>query len=89
MINTLKTSRKRDSRSGMARRGVVAIEFAILLPVLAFLFLVALDFARVYYGALIAGEGARNAAISVVHASEIGNPPEVSYASAASAAVWR
>jgi Flp pilus assembly protein TadG len=45
------------------RRGVAAVELAILLPVLAFLFVVAVDFARLFYFSLTVMNCARNGAM--------------------------
>jgi Flp pilus assembly protein TadG len=50
---------RRESR----RRGVACVEFAILLPLLAFLFLIAVDFARVWYQYTIMADCARNGAL--------------------------
>lgn len=71
------------------RRGVAAIEFTILLPVLAFLFLVALDFAQIYNGALVAADCSGQAAIHASQTSDSGTRDELSYASTARASVWR
>lgn len=69
MKSVLENYRLRTAKAERKRRGAAAIEFAILLPVMAFLFLVALDFARIYYGALIAGNCARNGALYAAYAS--------------------
>jgi Flp pilus assembly protein TadG len=45
------------------RRGVATVELAVLLPLLAFLFLVAVDFARVFYQYSIMADCARNGAL--------------------------
>ena len=45
------------------RRGVAAVELALLLPLLAFLFVVAVDFSRVYYDGVILNNCARNGAL--------------------------
>jgi Flp pilus assembly protein TadG len=46
-----------------ARRGVAAAELAILLPVMCFLFVVSVDFARVFYYTLTLENCARNGAL--------------------------
>lgn len=52
------------ARSGQdRRRAVAAVELAILLPFLAFLFVVAVDFARVFYYSLTITNCARNGAL--------------------------
>lgn len=45
------------------RRGVAAVELALLLPLLCFLFVISVDFARVFYFDLIVANCARNGAI--------------------------
>ncbi|MCI0377032.1 MAG: pilus assembly protein [Gemmataceae bacterium] len=45
------------------RRGVAAVELAILLPFLVFIFLVAVDFCRVFYASQIVENSARNGAL--------------------------
>jgi Flp pilus assembly protein TadG len=44
------------------RRGVAAVELALLLPFLAFLFVIALDYARAFYYAIALESCARNGA---------------------------
>lgn len=52
------------SRPGPSRRrGVAAVEFALLLPLLCFLFVVAVDFARVFYMSLTVANCARIGAV--------------------------
>jgi Flp pilus assembly protein TadG len=53
----------RARRSRADRRGAAAVEFAILLPFLAFLLIVAVDFSRVYYDTQILNNCARNGAL--------------------------
>ena len=48
--------------SPKARRGATAVEFAVLLPFLCFLFVTAVDFARVFYLAITVQNCARNGA---------------------------
>jgi Flp pilus assembly protein TadG len=45
-----------------ARRGVAAVELAVLLPFLCFLFVVAVDYARIFYMAVTVQNCARNGA---------------------------
>lgn len=45
-----------------ARRGVAAVELAIVLPFLCFLFVLAIDFARIFYFSLTVTNCARNGA---------------------------
>ena len=62
------------------RRGAAAAELAILLPFLAMMFVVAIDFARVYYYGVVLGNCARNAAYYA------GNyPQQYNYANATTA----
>jgi len=49
------------SRRG--RRGVAAVEFALMLPFLCFVFLVTVDFCRVFYCSLTVTNCARNGAL--------------------------
>jgi Flp pilus assembly protein TadG len=46
-----------------ARRAVAAVELAVLLPLLVFLFVIAIDFARAFYFALTITNCARNGAV--------------------------
>jgi Flp pilus assembly protein TadG len=46
-----------------SRRGAAVAEFAVLLPVLAFLFMVATDYARIFYYAVIINNCARSGAL--------------------------
>lgn len=50
-------------RAAASRRGAAAVELAILLPFLAFLLVVMVDFARVFYYALAVTNCARNGAV--------------------------
>jgi Flp pilus assembly protein TadG len=45
------------------RKGVAAVELAVLLPFLAFIFVVTVDFSRIFYDALILSNCARNGAL--------------------------
>src|SRR5262245_24006581 len=46
-----------------ARRGAAAVELAVLLPVIVFLFVIAVDFGRVFYFSQVIENCARNGAI--------------------------
>jgi Flp pilus assembly protein TadG len=46
-----------------ARRGVAAVEFALLLPLLCLIFIGTVDFCRVYYYSLTVSNCARNGAL--------------------------
>ena len=45
------------------RRGAAAVEFAVLLPFLAFMFVIAVDWARIFYYAIAVENCARNGAL--------------------------
>ena len=51
------------NRSREARRGAAAAELAVLAPFLVFLLLIATDFARIFYAAVILDNCARNWAL--------------------------
>jgi len=51
------------SASRRARRGVAAVEFAVLLPFLCFVFVVTVDFCRVFYYSITVSNCARNGAL--------------------------
>ncbi len=57
------TYRPSNRHPGTTRRGAAAVELAILLPFLIFMFLVAIDFCRVYYYTQTLQGCARNAAL--------------------------
>jgi Flp pilus assembly protein TadG len=52
----------RNRRSQPQRKGVAAVELAVLLPFLCFLLIVAVDFARIFYFSLTVTNCARNGA---------------------------
>jgi Flp pilus assembly protein TadG len=55
--------RDRLCHPGAPRRGAAAVELAILLPLLVFLFVVAVDFSRAFYYGLTISNCARNGAL--------------------------
>ncbi len=55
--------RSQPSASRDSRRGAAAVEFAILLPFLAFAFVAATDFCRIFYFSLTISNCARNGAL--------------------------
>ena len=50
-------------RKGSSRRGVAATEMAVLLPVLVVLFVIAIDWSRIFYYSLTINNCARNGAL--------------------------
>lgn len=89
MIQVIRMRRISINTSGggrSPRRGAAAVELAILLPLLLFIFLIVLDFGRVYYGAIIAGTCARNGAFHAGYTSSPSILNEVPYASTPQAA---
>ncbi len=76
---------KTEARSG-GRRGAAAVELALILPVLLFFFLVALDFGRVYYGSLTSSNCARNGSLYECYSRPANAPQEFPYPSARLAA---
>jgi Flp pilus assembly protein TadG len=50
-------------RSQASRSGVAAVELAVLLPFLMFLFIIAVDWSRIFYYAVIIDNCARNGAM--------------------------
>ena len=65
------------------RRGAVAVELAVVLPFMAFMFIVAVDFCRVFYFTQIVTTGARNGAL---YLSDPSGPNQSPYASLDAAA---
>jgi Flp pilus assembly protein TadG len=51
------------SRSRLVRSGVAVVELAVLLPLLAFLFVIAIDFGRLFYYSVTLNNCARNGAV--------------------------
>jgi len=56
----IRSARFRDQGT---RRGAATVEFAILLPLLVFLFMISVDFARLFYHYVTVSNAARNAAL--------------------------
>jgi Flp pilus assembly protein TadG len=52
-----------NERTRCSRRGAAIVELAVLLPLLAFLFVIAVDFGRVFYYSLTIENCARNGAL--------------------------
>jgi Flp pilus assembly protein TadG len=62
----MKLGRSRDGSGFPGKRnrpGVAAVEFAVLLPFLAFMFVIAVDWARVFYYSIAVENCARNGAL--------------------------
>jgi Flp pilus assembly protein TadG len=51
------------SRTHRSRRAVAAVEFAVLAPFLAFMFVIAIDWARIFYYSIAVRNCARNGAL--------------------------
>jgi Flp pilus assembly protein TadG len=64
-------------RSRRARRAAAAVEMAIVVPFLAFMFLVAVDFCRIFYYTQAVTTGARNGAL---YLSDPNGPNQSRYA---------
>jgi Flp pilus assembly protein TadG len=65
------------------RRGAAAVELALLLPLLVFIFLVVIDFARVFYFSQVVSNCARNGALYASNLTTAVSP----YASVSDAAL--
>jgi Flp pilus assembly protein TadG len=64
MIRGFKTTEQWKGKAPRGfRRGVAAVELAILLPLLVFLFLIAVDFGRIFYFSVTISNCARNGAL--------------------------
>lgn len=70
-------------RARKQRRGLAAVELAVLLPLLTFLFMITIDYARIFYYSLTIENCARNAAVFACNASNYQMP----YSSIAEAAI--
>ena len=75
---------RRHNRTHGRRPAVAAVELAILLPLLAFLFVIAVDWGRVFYYSLTVENCARNGAL---YGSDPFNPSQSTYASISDAAL--
>jgi Flp pilus assembly protein TadG len=62
--------RRAPAQAGRPRRGAAIVELAVLLPLLVFLFLIAIDFGRIFYCSLTVENCARNGAL---YASGVAN----------------
>jgi len=71
------------TRAQRPRRGVAAVELALVLPFLGFMFVVAVDFCRVFYFSQVVTTCARNGALYV---SDPDGPTQSHYASLTAAA---
>lgn len=65
------------------RRGVAAVELAVLLPLLGFLFVVAIDFARIFYYCVVVTNCARDGALYASDSTAAIDSPFKSYTEAA------
>ncbi len=65
------------------RRGVAAVEFALILPLLAFLFVIAVDWARIFYYSVTVTNCARNGAAYLCDPVAAPYSPYSSYTAAA------
>src|SRR5262249_40545307 len=73
------------SRRPQRRRGAAAVELAVLLPVLAFLFVAAVDYPRVSYYSVTVENCARNGALYASDPVMAAQPPYASITAAAQA----
>jgi Flp pilus assembly protein TadG len=71
------------SPPGLQRRGAAAVELAILLPFLAFLFVIAVDWSRIFYYSLTVDNCARNGAFWAIDPYNSTKPPYPDMTSAA------
>ena len=55
-------------RASRRRKGVAAVELAVLLPLLMFLFVIAVDYARIFYYSVTVENCARNGALCASNA---------------------
>src|SRR5262245_31310609 len=71
-------------RTHPERRGAAAVEMAVLLPFLAFLFVIGVDWARIFYYSITVANCARNGAL---YASDLYSVVPSPYASMTDAAL--
>ncbi len=76
----------RVPNSASRRSGVASVELAFLLPLLAFIFVVCLDWSRIIYVAILMQNGARNAAYYASEYPGVTDKMIYGYASATDAA---
>src|SRR5262245_33219195 len=55
--------RRSSVRTSRTRRGAVAVETAVLLPLLGFIFVIGTDYARAFHFTMAVSNGARNGAL--------------------------
>ncbi len=75
------STRTQQARQG--RRGVAAVELAVLLPFLCFLFVIAIDWARIFYFSVVVTNCARNGAMYACDATPNYTSPYSSVSQAA------
>ena len=73
------------SRAGSRRRATAAVEFAVLLPFLVFLFVLAVDYCRIFYYTLTVENCARNGALWAADSFAQGESPYANVTAAARA----
>lgn len=61
-------------QAGKRRRGAAAVELAVLLPLLMFLFVIAIDYGRIFYYSLTLENCARNGAVFGSNVSNYSTP---------------
>jgi Flp pilus assembly protein TadG len=62
-LGGIELEQRRLGKGGNRRRAAATVELAVLLPLLVFLFVIAVDFARVFYFSLTVENCARNGAL--------------------------
>lgn len=66
--------RSRGGGKGKERRGAAAVELAVLLPFLVYLFLISIDYARIFYCSLTIENCARNGAVFASNVNNYSSP---------------
>src|SRR5436309_350280 len=66
-----------------ARPGTASVEMAVLLPFLVMLFVIALDWARIFYAAIVVDNCARNGAMYLIDPYATAQSPYASLSAAA------
>jgi Flp pilus assembly protein TadG len=83
-ITNVHATRERSAKTARrGRRGTAVVELAVLLPLLVMLFLVTVDFARVYYFSLTLENCARNGALYACDPAGMVESPFVNVSQAA------